>query len=72
MNKLISAILKLTLAALALAGCILALVHYWDKVMEYAHAGRKLYCHARSRNGKGYSQVTPGDYADLDLEGAPL
>ncbi len=72
MSKLTSTVIKLVLAALALAGCIVAIVHFWDDLTDYIVARQKLHRHKRLRRVHGFHRTQQKDYADLDLEQAGI
>lgn len=72
MNKLTSLILKLITAAAALVACVCAVAYYWDNIVRYCEAGRKLYCHERKIRGHRFHGSEYDDYADLDWDNTEL
>ncbi|MCD8144554.1 MAG: hypothetical protein LUD79_04345 [Oscillospiraceae bacterium] len=71
-NKLSTMILKLVAAIAALAACVCAVAYYWDSIVHYIEAGRKLYCHERKLRGHQFRSPERDDYADLDWENTEL
>ena len=67
-TKLTTLILKLITAASALVACVCAIAYYWDAIVRYCEAGRKLYCHERSVRGHRFRKPENHDYADMDME----